>query len=187
LFLISRCICRSLIPTNLNSPPKVCLWPCISNYSNFHLTIWVTIKERNVSSIRKTFQRVHNHSFFNVILDLSSNCHHVWFQLKSCVGPSLGAWHFVHLIILFFRMAFNILSLTLHIKLGLLHHIIHGFSWCICGQAIDVIWMHLLCCIHGGNHTGTHDVVWDSFASIVRDVRFHVLHKQTHVLLMSFL
>jgi hypothetical protein len=42
-------------------------------------------------------------------------------------------------------------------------------------------WIHLLCCAHGGERTATHDAFQNSFTSIVRDVEFHVLRKQTHV------
>jgi len=47
--------------------------------------------------------------------------------------------------------------------------------------------MHLLHCAHGGERTVAHDVVQDSIASIIRDVGFHVLCKQIHVLLAPFL
>jgi hypothetical protein len=36
---------------------------------------------------------------------------------------------------------------------------------------------------YGGERTTFHDVVRDAFASNSKDVRFHVLHEQTHVLL----
>ncbi len=37
---------------------------------------------------------------------------------------------------------------------------------------------------YGGEKTTSHDVVRDAFASNSKDVRFHVLHEQTHVLLL---
>ncbi len=39
-----------------------------------------------------------------------------------------------------------------------------------------------LYCAHGGDKTASHDVIHDVFASIVRDVGFHVWRKQTHIL-----
>jgi hypothetical protein len=36
-------------------------------------------------------------------------------------------------------------------------------------------------CAHGNEHTGTHDVVHDTFVSIARDANFHVGQKQLHV------
>jgi len=40
-------------------------------------------------------------------------------------------------------------------------------------------------CAHEGKHKIKHDVIQDFFATIVRDVGFHVLNEQTHVLPMS--
>jgi hypothetical protein len=81
-------------------------------------------------------------------------------------------------------MAFGIFSLALCTRLNLPHSIARNFSQCICGQAIDLTWIHLLCCVHGGERTTTHDIIWNSFVSIARDVRFHVLCEQAHVFLM---
>jgi hypothetical protein len=55
-------------------------------------------------------------------------------------------------------MVSNIFSLTLHTKLGFPHPTIHGFSQCIYSQTIDPRRIHLLCCVHGGERTTTHDV-----------------------------
>jgi hypothetical protein len=63
----------------------------------------------------------------------------------------------------------------------------YGFSRCICNEAIDLIGIDLLSCAHAGEPTTTHDAVGDFFASIAKDVMFHVLHEQTHVLSMSSL
>jgi hypothetical protein len=127
---------------------------------------------------------VHGHSFSNIILKLSSDYHCAW--LKSYARPSLGVWVFAHPIIPTCRMAFDIFSLKLH-QIGLPPS--HG-SWsfqCICGQAIDWIGIHLFRCVHWGKHTATHDAIQDFSTSIARDVGFHVLHKQTHVLPMPSL
>ncbi len=61
---------------------------------------------------------------------------------------------------------------------------VDGFFPRVSGQAIDPIGIHLLCCVHGGKWTATHYVVKNSLVSIARDVGFHVLHEQTHNLLM---
>ncbi len=37
-----------------------------------------------------------------------------------------------------------------------------------------------------GGASTSHDAVWDVFASIVKDVRVHVLRLQTHVLSLPF-
>jgi hypothetical protein len=119
-------------------------------------------------------------SFFNIISKLSSNYHYI--RLKSCASPNLGAWISIYLVIPWFKMASNILSSTLNTRLGLPHPTTRGISWCICGQPIDPTRIHLLHCDHGGKCIATHDAVWNYFTSIIRDVGFHVLHQQTHVL-----
>jgi hypothetical protein len=40
--------------------------------------------------------------------------------------------------------------------------------------------IRLLCCGHGNEHMGIHDVVHDIFVAIVQDVSFHVGRKQLH-------
>jgi len=54
-------------------------------------------------------------------------------------------------------------------------------------STIDLTWIHLFHYSHGEEHTTTHDVIWDSFTSVARDVKFHVLCKQIHVFLTQFL
>jgi hypothetical protein len=124
-------------------------------------------------------KNVHDHSFSNIILELSLNCH--WVQLRSYATLGLGFWFSAYPIIPSFKMAFDILSLALCTRLNLPHPIVHNFSQCICSQPIDSTRIHLLCCDHWEECVVAHDIIWDSFASIVRDVRFHVLHEQTHV------
>jgi len=80
-------------------------------------------------------------------------------------------------------MAYNILSSTLCIRLGFPPFIAHVFIQCICGQPIHLTRIHLCHCAHGEEHTGTHDAVRNSFASITKDVGFYILREQTHVLL----
>jgi len=60
-----------------------------------------------------------NIHFFNIISKLLFIYDYV--QLKSCVGPSLSALLFSHLVIPSFRMILNIFLLTLRIKLSLPH------------------------------------------------------------------
>jgi len=42
--------------------------------------------------------------------------------------------------------------------------------------------IHLLHCVHGNKHTGTHDAIRNTFVAITRDVGFHMGQKQLHVL-----
>ncbi len=122
---------------------------------------------------------MHDHSFSNIILKLSLNYH--WVQLRSYACLGSGAWFFACLIIPSFKMAFDILSLTLCTRLNLPHPIVHSLSQCLCSQLIDSTRIHLLCYDHWGEHIVVHDVVQDYFASIASDVRFHVSREQTHV------
>jgi hypothetical protein len=52
----------------------------------------------------------------------------------------------------------------------------------VCTHPIDFMGIHLLCCVHGNECTGTHDAICDTFATIARDANFHVGQKQLHVL-----
>jgi hypothetical protein len=60
-----------------------------------------------------------------------------------------------------------------------------GFIQCICSKALDLIGIRLFCCVHGWEHTVTHDAIQDSFSSIAKDVKFHVLHEQTRSLIIT--
>jgi len=73
---------------------------------------------------------------------------------------------------------------VLHIQLGLHHPLALGLSYCICGQPLDAMRIHFFHCAHGGERIVSHDVMQDAFASIAKDVGFHVLHEQTHILML---
>jgi hypothetical protein len=78
----------------------------------------------------------------------------------------------------FFLYIVDILSLSHPLALNLTHY--------ICDQPLDPMGIHLLCCTHGGERTTSHDVVRDSFVSIAKDMTFHVLQEQTHILSPPF-
>jgi hypothetical protein len=40
--------------------------------------------------------------------------------------------------------------------------------------------IHLLRCVHGNEHIGTHDVIQNTFAAIVENANFHVGQKQLY-------
>jgi hypothetical protein len=40
----------------------------------------------------------------------------------------------------------------------------------------------LFCCVHGNEHTKTHDAICDTFVAIAQDASFHMGQKQLHVL-----
>ncbi len=67
-------------------------------------------------------------------------------------------------------------------KLGLSHPLVLGLTHYICGHPLNPMGIHLLHCTHGGEKTTSHNVIRDAFMSIVRDVRFHILQEQTHIL-----
>jgi len=56
-----------------------------------------------------------------------------------------------------------------------------GLSHSICGQPLDPMGIHLLCCACGRERTTSHDIMQDAFASITTNASFHVAHQQNHV------
>jgi hypothetical protein len=67
------------------------------------------------------------------------------------------------------------------------HPLTLGLTPCICGQLLDPLRIHLFHYAHGGNRIASHDIVQDGFASIVKDVGFHVLQEQIHIFSLSSL
>jgi len=45
--------------------------------------------------------------------------------------------------------------------------------------------IHLLPCVHGNKHTKTHDAIHNTFATIARDVGFHVGGEKIHSFLSN--
>jgi hypothetical protein len=125
-------------------------------------------------------EKLHDHCFISIISNLPFDSH--WACLKLCARSNVYTWLSTYSIILFFRLASNVFSIALHTKLGLSHPLVLWVSHYICNQPLDLMGFHLLCYIHGGERTTSHDVVWNAFVVIVKDARFHVSKKQTHVL-----
>jgi len=44
----------------------------------------------------------------------------------------------------------------------------------VCTHPIDLLGIHLLRCVHGNEHVGTHDAIRDTFIAIALDVGFHM-------------
>ncbi len=63
-------------------------------------------------------------------------------------------------------------------RLGLPHSTIAIISWCVCTHPIDPMCNHLLRCVHGNKHIGTHDAIRNTFGTITRSVSFHMGRKQ---------
>jgi len=55
----------------------------------------------------------------------------------------------------------------------------------MCTYPINPMGIYFLCCVHDNKRIGTHDVVRNTFATIVWDVGFHVRWKQLHELLSN--
>ncbi len=55
----------------------------------------------------------------------------------------------------------------------------------MCTYPINPMGIYFLCCVHDNKRIGTHDVVRNTFATIVWDVSFHVRWKQLHELLSN--
>jgi hypothetical protein len=60
------------------------------------------------------------------------------------------------------------------------HFSIVGFLQCMCMHPINFTSIHFLCCTHANECTWTHDVVYNTFATIVQDVDFHGGWEQLH-------
>jgi len=91
----------------------------------------------------------------------------------------MGAWLFTRPIISCFHFPSNVFSYMLQTKLTLPHPLDLGMTHYIYGQPLNPMGIYLLCCAHGGERITSHDVIYDAFASILIDVRFHVLQEQT--------
>jgi hypothetical protein len=50
----------------------------------------------------------------------------------------------------------------------------------VCTHPINLMDIHLLCCTHGNERMGNHDVVHDIFVATSQDVGFHVGWEQLH-------
>jgi hypothetical protein len=125
-------------------------------------------------------KRLHNHSFIIILFCLLFDSHQM--HLRLCANQNAKAWLLTRPIILFFHLLSNVFSTSLHAKLSLSHPLVLGVSHYICSQPLDPMGIHLLHCVHGGERMALHDVVWNVFMAIVKDVGFHVSWEQTHIL-----
>lgn len=113
--------------------------------------------------------KLHDHSFFSIISNIAIDLHHT--HSRSYVDLRVGAWFFVQLVIPFLCLASNVLSFALCTQLGLHYPLILDLSQYINGQHLDPMGTHLHC-FHDGERITLHDVVWDAFTSITRDIGF---------------
>ncbi len=106
---------------------------------------------------------------------MSFNLH--WVCLRSCVRPNAGVWLFAHLATPCFHLSLDVFSFLLWTRLGFPHPLVLSLAHCIYSQLVNPMGIHRLHYVHGGERIVSHDVIWDVFVSIVRDVRFHILRK----------
>jgi hypothetical protein len=70
-------------------------------------------------------------------------------------------------------------------RLILPHPSIVNRPWFVCTHPIDPMGIHLLHCVHGNEHIGTHDAIHNIFATIAWNVGFHVGQQQLHAFLST--
>jgi hypothetical protein len=111
-----------------------------------------------------------------MLSNMTFEAHHA--QILSCFGEGASTWLIAQLVFPTFRLFSLIFFITLRMQLGLRHPSIAGIPQCVCTHPIDPMGIHLLCCAHGNECTGTHDVICDTFVAIARNANFHVGQEQ---------
>jgi hypothetical protein len=102
-------------------------------------------------------------------------------RILSCFSLGVGVWFIARLVFPTFQLFFPIFSTTFRMQFELFHPSIASISQCVCTHPINPMGIHLLCCVHDNKCTRTHDVICDTFGTIVQDVDFHVRWEQLHV------
>ncbi len=115
---------------------------------------------------------LHHHTFLNMFSDGISKAHYA--RILSCFRLKVGVWFIIWLIFLAFWLSSPTFFTTFHMWLRLPHLLIIGILRCMCTHPIDFMDIHLLCCVHGNEHIGTHNVVRNIFVAIAQNVNFHV-------------
>jgi hypothetical protein len=93
-----------------------------------------------------------------------------------------NVFSFILPIIPYFHLASNVFSSILRTKLSLPHPLALGLTHCICGQPLDPMGTHLFHYSHGEEQISSHNFLQNAFASIMKNMGFHVLPKQIYVL-----
>ncbi len=84
----------------------------------------------------------------------------------------MGALLIARLIILSF--SFKCFLHPVHIRLGLSHPLVLEVLHYIYSQPLDLMGIHIFCCVHREKRMALHDVVRGVFVTIAKDARFHV-------------
>jgi hypothetical protein len=111
------------------------------------------LNEKNIDYFQKNIlERLHNHSFTNVLFNLPSNSLEVVCK-AGCERLVVSLP--IHI---FFRLPLDVFSTTLHIRLGLAHNVL-GVSHYNCSQPLDLMGIHLLCYACGGGEDNIYNVM----------------------------
>jgi len=156
----------------LPPPARACLFP----FEQF-------IRQQIVQLQDSILERLHHHTLSNIFFDGTSKAHHA--QILSCFSVRTSAWLTFQLIFPAFRLFSLIFCITFCTRLGLPCPSIISISQCVCTHPIDPLGIHLLCCVHGNEHIGTHNVIRDTFAAIARDASL-ISHETKTITCASF-
>ncbi len=155
--------------------PKMCYCDLIFTTPNscVFFSFWIIHQATNGSTSRFEFKAFAPLDPFQHALRQD-----IWNPL--CFSLGIGSWLIIQLIYPTFWLTSLVFSTTLQIWLRLPHLSIVGFSQCVCTHPMDPICIHFLCCVHGHECIRTHDVVCDTFVTIVHDANFHLGRKWFH-------
>jgi len=90
---------------------------------------WVVGRESAYHFQESISERLHNHSFVNILFYLLFDSHQM--HLRSCARPCVGAWLLTHPIILFFRLLLNVFFIVVSTRLGFFHLLVLEVLHCI--------------------------------------------------------
>jgi hypothetical protein len=110
-------------------------------------------------------ETLHHHTFSSMFPNGISKVHQA--QILSCFSPRANDLFTTQPVLLAFRLFFPFFSTTLRTWLGLPNPSIVSIPQCVCTHPIDLMGINLLCCVHGNDHTGTHDAIHNTFPTIV--------------------
>jgi hypothetical protein len=125
-------------------------------------------------------EHLHHHICFNMFFNKTFEAHCV--QILSCSDPRVGTWFIIWLIFPAFQLSSLFFCTTFCTWFGLPHLSIAGISQCVCTHPINLMNIHLLCCAHGDECTGTHDAICNTFATITWNAGFHAWQEQLYAL-----
>jgi hypothetical protein len=128
-------------------------------------------------------ERLYHHTLSNMLSQRISDTHCV--QILSCFNLGAGAWLIIRPTFPTFQLSSPSFFTMFQTWFGLPHPSIVGIFQCMCTHPINATNVHLLHCTHDNERMGTHDAVCNIFATITRDVVFHVGWKQLHMLLST--